>query len=111
MNRMGVKVLAVLGGLGLFLAVAAGEPKGSETKGKFFFKKNCKTCHVKGKEGGEVSPLTKTQAQWKAYFKAGTHAKGKEDLSKLLTPEQTLDVQTWLVNHASDSPQPETCGG
>lgn len=111
MNRWGAKVLAVVGCLGLFLAVAAAEPKGSETKGKFFFKKNCKTCHAKGKEGGEVSPLTKTQAQWKAYFKAGKHAKGKEDLSKLLTPEQMRDVEAFVVNHASDSPQPETCGG
>jgi hypothetical protein len=111
MGRRMVKFLAVLGCLGLFLAVAAAEPKGSETKGKFFFKKSCKTCHAKGKEGGEVTPLTKTQAQWKVYFKAGKHAKGKEDLNKLLTPEQMVDVETFLVNHASDSPQPETCGG
>jgi len=88
--------------------VAAG---GSETKGKYFFKKNCKTCHAKGSAGGEVTPLTKTQAQWKAYFVAGKHAKGKEALSTLLTPEQLTDVQTFLVGHASDSPQPETCGG
>jgi mono/diheme cytochrome c family protein len=112
MGRRMVKILAVLGCIGMFLAVAAAEPKGSETKGKFFFKKNCKTCHAKGKkEASEVTPLTKTQAQWKAYFTAGKHAKGKEDLSKMLTPEQLVDVETFLVNHASDSPQPETCGG
>jgi hypothetical protein len=28
-----------------------------------------------------------------------------------MKPEQAKDIQTFLVNHASDSPQPETCGG
>jgi cytochrome c5 len=84
---------------------------GSETKGKFFFRKNCKTCHTKGAKGGEVTPLTKTQEQWQRYFKTGTHNKETEKLSTFLTPEQMTDVQTFLVNHAADSPQPETCGG
>jgi len=84
---------------------------GSETKGKFNFKKTCKPCHVKNAKGGEVTPLTKTQEQWQRYFKAGKHDKGGEELTKFLTPEQLIDVQTFLVNHAADSPQPETCGG
>ena len=107
----GLKLAVMVLAMGAFVAAAAGEVKGSETKGKFYFKKSCKTCHAKGAAGGEVTPLTKTQAQWKAYFTAGKHSKGKEDLSKLLTPEQLLDVQTFLTAHASDSPQPETCGG
>ena len=52
-----------------------------------------------------------TQAQWKAYFATGKHKKGAEKLDSVLKPEQVKDVQTFLVNHASDSPQPETCGG
>jgi cytochrome c5 len=104
-----IKTAVIAAGLGSM--VIAATAAGSETKGKYYFKKNCKSCHIKGAEGGEVSPLSKTQAQWKAYFTAGKHAKAKEDLSKLLTPEQLLDVQTYLTAHASDSPQPETCGG
>lgn len=106
-----LKSLLVLGCLGAFVAVAAAGPQGSETKGKYFFKKNCKTCHAKGAAGGEVTPLTKTQAQWKAYFAAAKHEKGKDTISKYLTPDQMKDVETFLVAHASDSPQPETCGG
>ncbi len=83
----------------------------SENKGKFNFKKTCKPCHTKGAAGGEVTPLTKTQEQWQRYFKSGKHNKGAEELSKFMTPEQLVDVQTFLVNHAADSPQPETCGG
>ncbi len=87
--------------------------QGSELKGKFFFKKTCKTCHVAGKPGKEVTPLTKTQAQWKAYFAADKHNKGKEKLGTGtdLKPEQMKDVMTFLIQHASDSPQPMTCGG
>lgn len=84
---------------------------GSDTKGKFFFKKTCKACHTAGSPGKEITPLSKTQAQWKAYFAAGKHKKGAEKLDTILKPEQVKDVQTFLVGHASDSPQPETCGG
>jgi cytochrome c5 len=84
---------------------------GSENKGKFNFKKTCKPCHTKTAAGGEVTPLTKTQEQWQRYFKNAKHNKGSEALSKFMTPEQLTDVQTFLVNHAADSPQPETCGG
>lgn len=94
--------------LAVVAVVAAG---GSETKGKFYFKKTCKTCHAKGAAGGEVTPLTKTQAQWKAYFAAGKHEKGKDPLTKIMPAEQLVDVATFLEAHASDSPQPETCGG
>jgi cytochrome c5 len=84
---------------------------GSENKGKFNFKKTCKPCHTKGTPGGEVTPLTKTQEQWQRYFKTGTHNKGTEKLTVVMPAEQLVDVQTFLVNHAADSPQPETCGG
>jgi len=101
--------LPLLALLALLAAPLAAE--GSDTKGKYFFKKSCKSCHVAGQAGGEVTPLIKTQAQWKTYFAAGKHKKGAEKLDSVVKPEQVKDVQTFLVNHASDSPQPETCGG
>jgi cytochrome c5 len=82
----------------------------SETKGKYYFKKTCKPCHKKNAEGGEYSPLSKTTAQWKAYFEAGSHAAGKEKLTAILDEGKLLDVSAYLQAHASDSPQPETCG-
>ena len=102
-----LKLLAILAVLAAPLAAEGG----SDTKGKYFFKKTCKTCHAEGASAKVVTPLTKTQAQWKAYFAAGKHKKGAEKLDSVLKPEQVKDVQTFLVNHASDSPQPETCGG
>ena len=95
----------------LCLAVSAmAGPKGNENKGRFYFRGTCKNCHTKGAVGGEVSPLSKTMEQWKAYFAKGKHNRGKEDLTKVVPAEQILDVQTFLVSHAADSLQPETCG-
>jgi mono/diheme cytochrome c family protein len=92
------------------LASLSAGVKGNETKGKFYFKQNCKTCHVKGAKGGEITPMSKTQAQWQDYFAKGKHMKGTEPLSKYMTDEQLKDALTFVYNHAVDSPQPETCG-
>ena len=105
--QLALKRLALIAALTVPLAAQGG----SDTKGKFFFKKSCKSCHAPGAAAREITPLSKTQAQWKAYFAAGKHKKGAEKLDAVLKPEQAKDVQTFLVNHASDSPQPETCGG
>ena len=105
--RNTLKLLAVIAALAAPLAAQGG----SDTKGKFFFKKSCKSCHAPNSGAKEITPLSKTQAQWKAYFAAGKHNKGAEKLESLVKPEQVKDVQAFLTNHASDSPQPMTCGG
>ena len=94
---------------GSFSATQAAQ-KGSENKGRFYFRQTCKECHTKGAAGGEVTPLNKTMEQWRAYFAKGTHNHGKEPLTKYLPPDQLLDASAFLINHAADSPQPETCG-
>jgi mono/diheme cytochrome c family protein len=86
------------------------DKKGNEAKGRFYFRGSCKNCHTKGATGGEVTPLTKTTAQWRAYFTKNVHNKGKESLGQVLGEDKVLDVSTYLVAHAADSLQPETCG-
>ncbi len=102
-------LLVVLFVSGLFSATRAAQ-KGSETKGRHFFKDTCRQCHTKGAAGGDITPMNKTMAQWRAYFAAGTHNHGKEPLTKYLPPDQLLDASAFLITHAADSPQPETCG-
>ncbi len=92
------------------VAVSAGPGKGNEAKGRYYFRQTCKDCHTKGAKGGEVTPLTKTMAQWRTYFVKGKHNRGAEPLTKVMSDAQILDVQTFLVAHAADSLQPETCG-
>jgi len=107
----GLAVLAIAALLSTLAGAATGgTPKGNEGKGRYYFRQTCKECHTKGAKGGEVTPLTKTQAQWKAYFLKAKHAGGAEPLTKIMPDAQLLDVQTFLVNHAADSLQPETCG-
>ncbi len=102
--RNALKFLAVLTAITVPLLA-----EGSDTKGKYFFKKSCKSCHAAGGVGKEVTPLIKTQSQWKAYFAAGKHNKGTEPLNKVGKPDQLTDIQAFLTAHASDSPQPMTC--
>ena len=56
----------------IFIVVAAlASPvvAASSRRGKKVFKKSCKTCHTRKGEGGKLSPLAKTMAQWRLYFK------------------------------------------
>lgn len=91
-------------------AVSAESTKGNQAKGKYYFRQTCKTCHSKGQSGGEVTPMTKTMAQWKRYFEAAKHNKSSEALTKVMPAEQIRDMSAYVVDHAADSLQPETCG-
>jgi len=80
---------------------------GNDRKGKYLFKKSCKTCHSDGAEGGVVTPLSKTMSQWDRFFEKKKHAPaGWEGFSE----QDLLDIQQFLYDHAVDSDQPETCG-
>jgi mono/diheme cytochrome c family protein len=104
-------VFALILAVGLFSpALTSAASKGSESKGRYYFRQTCKNCHTKGAVGTEVTPLNKTMAQWRSFFAAGKHARGKEPLPKIMEPDQLRDVAAFLEAHAADSPQPETCG-
>jgi len=92
-------------------APAAGKP--NPNRGKSLYKASCKSCHGKGGEAKTLSPLTKTQAQWQKFFKAGATGcakKAEAKHGKPLQPQDLADMETYLVAHAADSDQPETCG-
>ena len=115
MNRrlrlfIGTLTAVIITGLLSMAAWGAAAPKGNDGKGRYYFRQTCKQCHTKGAAGGEITPLTKTQAQWRSYFLKGKHSTGSETLIKVMPDTQLLDVQTYLINHAADSLQPETCG-
>ena len=54
------------------------------------------------------------QAQWSRAFKGGAVAacvrKVQAKNGKALTPDELADMEAFLVAHAADSDQPETCG-
>jgi len=101
------KVIAILSIAALCASTALAVEGGNAKKGKYLFKKNCKSCHVEGAEGGVVTPLKRTQAQWDRFFEEkGKGCAGKAGLSD----QDMKDVQQYLFDHAADSDQPETCG-
>lgn len=84
-------------------AVEDGNPR----KGKYLFKKSCKSCHTEAAEGGKITPLSKTMSQWDRFFKKQKHNPAPwKDLSE----QDLLDINQFLFDHAVDSDQPETCG-
>jgi cytochrome c5 len=94
--------------LAAFIATSAFAAEGGNPrKGKHLYKKSCKTCHSSGGEGGEVTPMTKTQAQWDRIFKKKKH---DEEAWNNLSEQDLKDIQQFLYDHAADSPQPQTCG-
>lgn len=92
------------------MSVAVGQElsKGNGDKGRSYFRQTCKKCHAKGAPGGEVTPLSKTASQWRAYFAKSKHGTGS--LAQVMADQRLRDVQAFLVAHAADSDQPETCG-
>jgi cytochrome c5 len=97
-------LVAALAG-GTALAAEGGNPK----KGKYLYKKSCKTCHAAGGEGGELTPMSKTCAQWDRFFENDKH-KAKPEVLQGLSEQDLKDIQQFLHDHAADSDQPQTCG-
>ena len=83
-------------------AFAAIEKPSNYKKGKYLYKKNCKTCHTK-------SASDKTMAQWERIYKKGK-LKGGQAAWEKLDKDDLHRVFFYLYDHAKDSAQPETCG-
>ena len=80
---------------------------GNSRKGKHLFKKECKSCHSAGGEGGELTPMSKTMSQWDRFFDKAEHP---GDLFKKMSDKDQKDINQFLFDKAADSPSPETCG-
>lgn len=102
-------VIFVFASVGISFAVE----KGNKRKGKYKWRQVYKSCYKRGEVDSpipHISPLDKTQAQWKEVFdKKNFEQFGcKKEWSKL-SDEDLLDIFTHLYEGASDSPQPEKC--
>ena len=101
-----VLIVMVLLFVSISIVMAAG--KGNARKGKYLFRKNCRTCH--GEEGSAkpLSPIDKTQAQWDEVFKNVDQLKCSQEWAKLSEKDRT-DMYAHLWGHAFDSPSPAKC--
>ena len=85
----------------------AGE-KGNARKGKYLFRKNCRTCHVDGGSAKALSPISKTQADWEKVFAQCNELPCKDAWAKL-SEKDVRDMYAHLHGHAYDSPSPAKC--
>ena len=95
-----------------FLTVSIGVSmagvKGNARKGKYLFRKNCRTCHLEGGSAKELSPVSKTQAEWQKVFDNIDQLSCKDEWAKL-SEKDNLDIYEHLYGHAFDSPSPAKC--
>jgi hypothetical protein len=91
-----------------FIGLSLAQENGNARKGKFLFRKNCRTCHVAGGSAKELGPNSKTQAQWDEVFKNIDKLKCKDQWAQLSEKDKT-DMYAQLWGHAFDSPSPEKC--
>ncbi len=107
MKRIGSIIIVVALAIS-FTGITMAAGKGNARKGKYLYRKNCRTCHVKGGEAGELSPLSKTQAQWQKVFAEVDALACKDQWSKL-SEKDRQDMYAHLHGHAFDSPSPAKC--
>lgn len=110
MTRRIITVLVSLAFLVTFAGAALSGQKGNPRKGKYLFRKQCRSCHKKGASAKELSPSSKTQAQWKRAFRKDKY-QGYECHKewKKLSEKDLLDIFTYVHSHAIDSPAPAKC--
>lgn len=81
---------------------------GNDQKGKYLYRKNCRACHHPDGTAKDLSPNSKTQAQWQRTFADYEKLQCKDEWKKL-SHDDLNNVYTYLYNHGYDSPQPATC--
>ena len=94
----------------LVIGLSFGGDKGNGRKGKYLFRKNCRSCHVENGSAKEMSPISKTQAEWQASFaKDGIKQLSCSVEWEKRTEKDLLDIYTYMYDHAFDSPSPLKC--
>ena len=101
-------IMMVLVFLFITIGIALAEGKGNSRKGKYLFRKSCRTCHTEGAVAKDLSPVSKTQAEWEKTFGALDTLECKEEWVKL-TEQDSIDIYAYLHGHAFDSPSPAKC--
>ena len=97
-------IAIVLGAFGAALALGNGNAR----KGKYLYRKNCRTCHAEGGKASDLSPISKLQAEWQKTFANPKAIKCNSEWAKL-KEKDINDIYTYLYNHAKDSPSPAKC--
>ena len=99
-------LLMVLALMVVFTAGAAEAVEGNARKGKFLFRKNCRTCH--GVTASNLSPNSLTQAEWKKFYENQASIPCAKDWPAI-SDEEKKDIFSYAYGFAKDSPTPAKC--
>lgn len=89
----------------LFIQV---NPLFAET-GQELFYNNCLKCHRAKNQ--VIAPVDKASSQWRRFFKRNKHQRRyKIDLSPIVSEMGLKKIIDFLIDHASDSDQPQVAG-
>lgn len=108
MQRTVLAVLAAVFLSAAILGTALAEEKGNARKGKYLFRKSCRSCH--SPEGGksDLSPNSMTQAQWTKAFANWKSLPCQGEWGGL-SDEDRKDIFSYMHDYAKDSPTPAKC--
>ncbi len=80
--------------------------EGNSRKGKFLYRKHCRSCH--GVSASDLSPSSKVQADWKKLY-ANTAAIPCQKDWGAISDVDRKDIFSYLHEFAKDSPTPASC--
>ena len=80
--------------------------EGNTRKGKFLYRKSCRSCH--GVSASDLSPSSKTRAEWQAIFADVQKIPCNKDWPAL-SETDLKDMHAYAHEYAKDSPTPAKC--
>jgi len=111
-GRMLKTIVTVLTLFSLATTALAVSKEGNSRKGKYLYRKNCRSCHMEGATGARpakaLSPMSKTQAEWEQAFEKYKTLACQDEWAKLKSNDLN-DIYAYLWGHAYDSPSPAKC--
>ena len=92
----------------VFIGLTLAEGKANARKGKYLYRKSCRTCHCEGGSAKPLSPIDKTQAEWDEVFQNIDKLACAKEWDKF-SEKDKADMYAHLWGHAFDSPSPAKC--
>jgi len=98
MRTFGKKATVILCML-MVLAPALTQAAGG--RGRYLFRKDCRTCHGADGHATKLTPQSKTSEQWKAFFENDKH-QAKAEVWQEVGEKNIERIQEFLEANASD---------
>jgi hypothetical protein len=102
MTPKGTPILVAAFLLAFLVSSALAVEGGNTSKGRKLYRQFCLGCHTDFSAAGQLNTRSKTQSQWKRFFKKNKH----EDQTRTfagLSDEELLNIRRYLHDYAADT--------